>query len=169
MEVVGAVGLQMDAAARAEFFGAGQVLDAADARVSLTEIARAFVRQQPALDSFLKAKRVAENRASRTVENLRVALTRWLDDESITFADELTRERRAASSRAKNSRQIRIQRAHRRAALVVRFDADHQKNRGVGQRRENQLRDQRWLSLLAMLIPLQGIYFKMPACPDRGQ
>lgn len=103
--VQGTAGLHFDATLRAEAIAARQILDAAGLSLSLIELARLTVAQHranpqaarrtpimPALESFLEAKRSAENARERTVVNLQTRLTRWFNQEKFAFVEEINRQ-----------------------------------------------------------------------------
>lgn len=89
---------------RADYATARSVLDAALVKLSLAEVARAYVAAHPATGGarksiqelcaeFLREKEHSEGMADRTLGNLKHRVTAWIDREQIFTAAEVTRER----------------------------------------------------------------------------
>ena len=99
----GAAGLSFDATARADAIAARKTLDAAGLQmITLLELARERAESAApppnkcdilkTLRNFLDEKE-EENRADRTISNLRNRITQWIEREGMLFVEDINRER----------------------------------------------------------------------------
>ncbi|EIQ00713.1 site-specific recombinase XerD [Opitutaceae bacterium TAV1] len=104
MPVAGVAGLALDAPARADFFAARQILDAAGFSQSLVDVARDFVARHPSrkdaslaldealLEEFLAHKRDVEKAKERTVGNLKTRVNAWIKFAGLSTISDITHE-----------------------------------------------------------------------------
>jgi integrase len=104
INLVGTVGLHLDAAMRSDYLSARKILDAAGwTEIDLTEIARDFVATAtkasttstpvgPLVEEFVRVKEHDENRSARWVRTLGIRVRAWIEAQAIATLADVTRD-----------------------------------------------------------------------------
>lgn len=102
---VGTAGIFMDAAARADYTGARQLLDqAGHPGTRMLDLAREHIERHkrqaaqdtpiaPLFEEFIRVKRDDENKSARWVETLEIRGKAWIEDQAVAQIRDITRDK----------------------------------------------------------------------------